>query len=246
MEEMFKVKKNEENLVLLFSTPNKTNTYIRYNDDELKDMYDHNFFEAQNIDEKLLFKFYEIKEERREGHLKISSKCEEKCLKLHNFEEEILLTMLKNDYDIFHIIEREGLIFKNLKEDNIIDDIISLELLEYGEIYGRSFTIRKMHRYASKILEKNNGLNYHACYLGNLLVGYCYTYYDQGVVGLDGLLVRKEYRHQGIASTLLKYIANFYNCPIYLHADEEESPRYLYEKLGFKVIDKTYDYLIVD
>ena len=246
MDDILKVKKNERNLVLLFSKPKKTNLYTRYFDDELKDMYDHNYFEVNNVDEKLLNELYKIKQENKEGHLKISSNCVEKYLKTKDFMEDITLTMLKSDYLNFNIKERKGLIFKNLTEDDILDDITSLELLEYGDIYGRSFVIRRMNRYASKILEKNNGLNYHACYLGNLLVAYCYTYFDEGVVGLDGLLVRKEYRHQGIASSLLKYIASLYNCPIYLHAEEEDYPQHIYENLGFKIIDKSYDYLIVD
>lgn len=77
------------------------------------------------------------------------------------------------------------------------------------------------------------------------MVGDHYSYY-YNVVVIDGLLVKKEFRHKGIATSKLGYVALYYKCPIYLHADNDEAPKKIYEKLGFVTIEKYYEYLLLD
>ena len=80
-------------------------------------------------------------------------------------------------------------------------------------------------------------------YLGDEAVGYCYSFYNGDVVGVDSLLVEENYRHQYVASNLLKHIGKTYNCPMYLHADADESVKEMYQKLGFRKLYQTYEYL---
>ena len=49
-------------------------------------------------------------------------------------------------------------------------------------------------------------MDYHGAYLENKLVGYCYTYSTNGCTCMDGLNVDMDYRHQYIATTLIKGI----------------------------------------
>lgn len=59
---------------------------------------------------------------------------------------------------------------------------------------------------------------------------------------IDNLYVDKKYRRQGIASNILDYALKIFgkNYAILL-ADEDDTPKYLYEKLGFKIVSsKTY------
>ena len=63
---------------------------------------------------------------------------------------------------------------------------------------------------------------------------------------IDGLIVEEKYRHLNIASNLILQAQKIYNCPIYLHAYEEEDAKCMYEKIGFKIIYKQYDHLLLD
>ena len=244
------VLENEQSLIDLFSfcTLLDENKYaLRYSDDLLKDMYDHNFTSVVGrVDEALLYKINEYKNSRNESHTKITSLSKEEFLLEKGFEEGLLLTMVKEDFASWPKEIDSNLIFKNQKENDIENDVLKLELFEYGNVYGEDFTSRKISRYMTKAKEKDNGLNYFAAYINGELVGYLYSYYNHNVVAIDGLLVKKEFRHKGIATSLLEYVALYYKCPIYLHADNDETPKEMYEKLGFVTIEKTYEYLLLD
>ena len=81
------------------------------------------------------------------------------------------------------------------------------------------------------------------------LVGDCYIFASDGYVCMDGLLVDEDFRHQYIAMTLMKHIAEKAQERgeiLYLHADSEDTPKELYAKMGFQAVDKLYEYLCTD
>lgn len=246
-----KVQLNEKAFVDLFSVStdiyHQDKTFKRYYDDYLKDMYDHNFTTVDEMDDELLNKILEFKNNRNENFVKICSSTPLDNLLEKGFEKETLLTMLKSDYLNFLIPENYLINYKNAREnEEVINDVIATEILYYGKEYGIDFCIRRWNRYFNKIKEAENGLNLFAVYYQNKIAGYCYSFYNNRVVCVDGLLVLEEYRKRYIASNLIKYIAHFYNCPIFLHADNEETPKEMYSKLGFETIFTSFDYLKID
>ena len=61
---------------------------------------------------------------------------------------------------------------------------------------------------------------------------------------IDNLYVNKEYRRRGIAKQLLSYaIKNENKSNIVLVADANDTPKYMYEKVGFKKISEQDFYL---
>ena len=61
---------------------------------------------------------------------------------------------------------------------------------------------------------------------------------------IDNLYVSKEYRRRGIAMQLLSYaIKNENKSNIVLVADANDTPKYMYEKVGFKKISEQDFYL---
>ena len=75
-----------------------------------------------------------------------------------------------------------------------------------------------------KLKKKIIGLNYFTTYINGELVGDHYSYY-YNVLAIDGLLVNEEFRHKGIATSKLEYVVLYYKCPIYLHADNDETTK---------------------
>ena len=222
--------------------------FPRYFDDELRDMYDHNFSEFPvRVTEDDLEIIKRIKTERGEDFIKIS--CHKKSLYLcgAGFEEEALLTLAKEDYLSFDVPPLDFVAYKRGSEHpELFVDLIKTEKEYYGPEYGESFCERRWLRDLGKIKEGGNGLDAWAVYDKEKIIGYCYSYFDHDVVCIDGLLVIKEYRNRYVASNLIKTIANYYACPIYLHASEDDTPKELYYKLGFEKVGVVYDYLRVD
>ena len=104
------------------------------------------------------------------------------------------------------------------------------------------FTVRNNRNLREK-------LTYLGAYLGGKLVGDCYFFASDGYVCMDGLLVDEDFRHQYIAMTLMKHIAEKAQERgeiLYLHADSEDTPKELYAKMGFQAVDKLYEYLCTD
>ena len=109
-------------------------------------------------------------------------------------------------------------------------------------MYGNDFTVRNNRNLREK-------LTYLGAYLGGKLVGDCYIFASDGYVCMDGLLVDEDFRHQYIAMTLMKHIAEKAQERgeiLYLHADSEDTPKELYAKMGFQAVDKLYEYLCTD
>ena len=242
-----KVFKNEYDFLALFTKKEVTEDYMRFYDDQLQDMYDHNFIELYNdLTPETYSHIKEIKEQRGAKHVKIVAYKKEKVLSILGYEHSIILTMAA---DTIHPnpLKINNVKYKNLKDSpELINDFLNLELKYYGDAYGHSFVARRMYRYFHTILESNN-FNYFGCYINNKLVGYCYAFLSEGVIALDGLLVDEQYRHMNIASNLVKHIQSYYkNCPIYLHAEEDDYPQHIYEQLGFKTLYKKHEYLKLD
>ena len=248
-----KVLKSEVSFTKLFSKvyeeQNGPCPFIRFYDDALKDMYDHNFsLIVSKIDDNALNYLMSIKEKRSESFIKISAVEHQEFLVQKGFEEEITLTLAKEDYQNFKVPSIDFVEYKRYTENNdIISDVIKLEKEYYGKEYGEDFCERRWLRYKKRIDEDNKcGLDIWVVYAGTIPIAYSYSFSMHGVVSMDGLLVVKEYRNKYVASNLIKAIAAYYQCPIYLHAEESETPKELYYKLGFEKCSISYDYLLLD
>ena len=79
------------------------------------------------------------------------------------------------------------------------------------------------------------------------LVGSYYFYSSNGFTCLDGLIVDEDYRGRYIATTLLKHaVDEAAGNVVFLHADKDDTPKEMYEKLGFREVDRFYEYLSTD
>jgi len=73
-------------------------------------------------------------------------------------------------------------------------------------------------------------------------VGNVYALSHNGFVEMDDLWVEEDYRHHRVATTMMKYIADRIDGVLYLHADTASSPKDMYAKMGFEVVETVYEY----
>ncbi len=211
-----------------------TQNLTKWQDDRLKDKYDHNYFEysAQPSEEEFQ-KAFTYQKERGDNFIKLEGNFPLK--NSFGMEEGITLTMtLKED-------RPEWKTNPNVRiATPTIEELEEIELKHYGEIYGRDFTIRNIRRNYEK-------LNYIGAYLDETLVGACYYFAVDGVACFDGLLVDTDYRGRYIATTIIKEVVKrTLGNVLFLHADDDDTPKEMYEKMGFEVINKVYEYSCSD
>jgi len=234
------VTNNEDSLLDLFVNKTILSKNInKYCDDALKDMYDHNFYRAYKVlNNKEINLCKQDNKEMNRDFFKIESSIIQPLLENDEYEKEIDSALII--YNKIDIPINKNVVIKHLSKEDIAKDLIDLELRNYKDVYGEDFCIRKTKRFISKV--SKSGLDFIAGYLNNRCVASCYIFNDGESISIDGLAVEEKYRHQKIASTLLQYVINNYDVPVFLHADEDDTPINMYKNMGFKIVNTKYYY----
>ncbi len=119
-------------------------------------------------------------------------------------------------------------------------ELEAIELKHFGPLYGEDFSVRNVRR-------QYEGFEFHGGYLDGGLVASCYSFSMDGMTCIDGLIVDDGHRHRYIATSLIAHIKQLRPDDILvLHADEDDTPREMYLKMGFRTEDKLYEYLRTD
>lgn len=236
---MIPTRKTDEKFYRLFSTFHAFSEHLtKREDNELRDKYDHNAFcySGQPTEDELRAALAYQKARgdtflKLEGYEPLADAFGMEC-------EETLTMVLPKGTDISGWKANPEVSIKVPDADQLEQH----ELKYYGPLYGDDFTVRNNRNLREK-------LTYLGAYLGGKLVGDCYIFASDGYVCMDGLLVDEDFRHQHIAMTLMKHIAEKAQERgeiLYLHADSEDTPKELYAKMGFQAVDKLYEYLCTD
>ena len=236
---MIPTRKIDASFYRLFSTSHAFSEHLtKREDNELRDKYDHNAFcysgqpSADEVRAALAYQkargdaFLKL-----EGYAPLADAFGMEC-------EETLTMVLPNGADISGWKVNPEILIKTPD----FDQLEQHELKYYGPLYGDDFTVRNNRHLRKK-------LTYLGAYLDGKLAGDCYIFASDGYICMDGLLVEEAFRHQYIATTLMRYIAEkAQECRevLYLHADPEDTPKDMYAKMGFQVVDKLYEYLCTD
>lgn len=229
----------EKSFIKLFTTNYKfSKNLIKYEDQGIFDMYDHNYYEHnKDVTIQEINDAYQNQYNKKLNYLKLISnvRINNKIVSQLHLEKNVVLTMLyDNKNHRFKI--NNNIVIKKIS----LKDLNTIELKHYGKLYGADF-VRRRNREFFKKCKENDSFIYYGAYLNGKIVGSCHSYTYKHYTCIDSLLVDNRHRHKYIATTLLKYIIDN-NEFIYIHADENDSPKNIYKKLGFKTIDKTYEY----
>lgn len=239
------MRNTEENLVRLFSYKKPLSEHlIRWQDEILSDMHDHNFFAVStNTSPEEIASAIRYQRNKGDDFVKLIAhdQLSREVYAPFALEEECTLSMARAPKDTHSWTTNPEVSIKNLHGEASCDDLLNLELEIFGTPQNKDFIQRKMQRYFAKVSECPE-LDFYAAYLGDRIVGSLFTFYDGSFVALDGLAVRAENRKTYVATTLIKHVVDEFACPAYLHAAEDETSRELYAKLGFETVDVTYEY----
>ena len=228
-------RKNEERLMRLFAERRAFSDHLmKWEDPLLPDKYDLNFFEyaAQPTREELA-QAVAYQKEIGAGFIKLEG--DDPLADSFGLEASVTLTMA---------LTSRGAQWKTNPALTFgtppVGELEGLEVKHFGPLYGEDFTKRNLRRQYEK-------LTYHGAYWEGKLVGACYSFCSDGLVCIDGLIVDTDYRKRYVATSLLAHIRDSYpDLTLFLHADEDDTPKDMYRKMGFETVDKLYEYLCTD
>ena len=226
------IRKNEEDLIALFSERRPFSEHLdKWEDALLPDKYDQNFFEYRGQPTREEFeKAIEYQKKIGAGFIKLEGR--EPLSDSFGLEESVTLTMLLRTKDV-NRTTNPGLVYRTPS----VKELEELDVKHFGALYGEDFARRNVRRLYEK-------LTYVGAYLDGMLAGACYYFCKDGLICIDGLIVDEAYRKRYVATSLIAYInSRFPDSRLYLHADEDDSPKEMYQNMGFETADKLYEYL---
>ncbi len=232
---MLETRKIEEKMAGLFASCRPFSEHLlKWEDPGLPDKYDHNCFAYTGQPEKEEFqKALAYQKGLNASFIKLEGNAP--LEDSFGMEEGITLTMVLGAEGDFRK-KNEDVMFRK----PTLSEMEQIEVRHFGPVYGEDFSRRNIRRLYEK-------LDYHGACLDGMLAGACYSFTADGMTCIDGLIVDDRYRHRYIATALMAYIRDLYADNIlFLHADEEDTPKEMYRKMGFETTDRLFEYSCAD
>jgi spore maturation protein CgeE len=217
---------------------------IRFRDEKLKDMYDHNVtFLKNDIPDLSGIIEAEIALSLREGN----DFCNLKSYFAWDLPEAMvdyphettncgIYQYTKEDTLGLHTVE--GAQVKQITNQEMLTELLEIDLAMEEEDM-RDFCIRRWRRRGTVYLT-NPDLHSYLCYFEGKAVGRCDLFMHRGLAKIEDFAVKPSEQRQGYGTTIIKYLIDLAfrnNCQtIYLLTDEDETAKEMYQKIGFRRI----------
>lgn len=122
---------------------------------------------------------------------------------------------------------------------------ISADILDVSEVpeQHRDAAYRNM-KMVLDVAKTHPEYHWLCAYKDGKRVGTAYALEHKGFVEMDDLWVNEEYRYQRIATTIMKYVADHTDGILYLHATANATPKDMYAKMGFEILETIYEYYL--
>lgn len=134
-------------------------------------------------------------------------------------------------------------------DEKAVEDGVKLDVATDGERLGEDFCTRRARRFGEVSINNPHFYN-HLIYKDGQCIGNCVLFVHEGVAKVESFVILPEQRGKGYGITLFKAVCQkaleVGAKTIYLNADEEDTPKELYKKLGFEKVGVHYELLWAD
>lgn len=134
----------------------------------------------------------------------------------------------------------DSIVIRDIQTSDISADI--LDVSDVPEQY-REAALRNM-KMVLEVAKTHPEYHWFCAYKDGNHIGTAYAVEHNGFVEMDDLWVAEEYRHQRVATTIMKYIVDHTDGIIYLHATANATPKDMYAKMGFEIVETVYEYYL--
>lgn len=232
------------------TTMEETLAYYRVRSTTQPYMYDYNytyFYELPTLEN---FKEIEkIEEEQRKkdglGHIKYKIPMKQPL----TVDFKWYLEMNDYTYGIAELYQIEPKDFKGEKNPEVIigtstNSSVAADFLaisfSFDTRYGEEYAQKKQNVYKSRMTQR--GISFLVAYLDNEPCGVVTLIETEKAVEIDSLEVLPTHRNMKVAQTLQRYaMDNFDGKKVILVADGDDTPREMYQKQGYKLIESLHE-----
>jgi len=221
---------------------------IRFRDNLIPDMYDHNYTrikQANNPNEVKALIEHEIafcaSEGRKFCNIHINGNVELPFIRGLNVKpEETLYSFYATDRPFeLRLKKRDDCEVEKIISKKMIDARLALELSEYGNNHGEDFCKRKSQRMAQVYLS-HSGVDSYLCRTSRTVVGKCDLMVGNTIAKIEDFDVSTAYQRKGYGTTIIhKLVSDAVEMgarTIYLVTENDGTAKDMYIKLGFKEV----------
>jgi spore maturation protein CgeE len=252
-----KIRRCERAYTGCFAEPFEDKRVIRYRDDLMSDMYDHNCTYIKgtpSLDDLLQLIAGEIRLCREEnlGYCKITMDEMQHAKGIEEFDDKLQIEhygqyvympyvympaeppgwALKTDCDI-----------RKIADEVMVEDLVLLDKIQYAEACGGDFCARRA-RSRGQVYLSNTSIESYICYYEGEPAGNCDLFLYDGMAKIEDFTVLPKFQRRGLGTAILEHliVAAFSKGArtIYLTTDEEDTPKEMYMKLGFEKVSDSY------
>lgn len=248
-----KILKCEYEYTKCFSEFYEDENIIRYRDNQLKDMYCHNYTHIKKaMSESELKRIIED-----EISLRLSEKSDFCNIYLNPDVSTLLISTLKHkpeisttgyySFDTSNFSRLKALpdcIIKRATSQEMIEDILYCDLQLDEKRLGKDFCTRRCYR-RGQIYISDKGIDSYVCYHNGNRIGTCNLFMHNGVTKIEDFSVIPRHQRKGYGTTILKALIDIAtkenSHTIYLVTDEDDTAKEMYKKIGFNKIGERID-----
>ncbi len=207
------------------------------------DQVNNNFFEmAGDVRPEEIARAIELQKKRNLSYIMIRTNCPlcKQCKELYQFQEDITYVMAMLTDKSYAWKTNSSVEIRDIQHFDLSSDLMDVSSVpeEYRDM------VRRNMQMVLEVAKQHPEYQWLCAYQDGARAGEVYALSYKGFTEIDDLWVKEECRNQYIATTLLKYIADHTEGILYLHADAGETPKDMYAKMGFKVIETIYEYYL--
>lgn len=227
--------------VRCFSNISKEGNIIRFNDDNIPDMYSHNLtYLKQPIlgEEFCNFVEGEIEKSKKKGKKFLNLQFDFEIEKVKNCIKQQNCETTTYDYFQFQIQQLDELVvrrdcsIRRLNNEQL-DEALEFDIRVNGKELGKSFIKRRFER-RSKVYVSDGLVDSYLCYFDGKIIGHCDLFLNNEVAKIEDFDVAPEMQRKGFGTTILKEMVAISKAQgaktIYLITDDDDTAKEMYKK----------------
>lgn len=242
-----KIRNTEVEYVKLFSGAYESDNIIRFRDDNIPDMYNHNFIYIKNnygIDKTKEIILTELAQRKK---VELNFLRVEFDFPLdNNLLNQIPIKPQINKYDYMYIDPQMGhkltgnqeCIIKKANVQDVLNDGIEVDILANEPSMGKDFAKKRIHRKSKVFKKTETNLNLYVCYYEGNPIGNCELMVNNEIAKIEDFDILGKYQRMGFGTSVIKYLLNEANEKgvdiVYLITDSGDTAKEMYKKCDFK------------
>lgn len=249
----------ETEYIRCFSTFTEEDQVIRYRNDKLPDMYDHNYTfikdfpagEDPSLSGETIERILRAEIGRNRMESKDFCKLSMNRRPQENWLEGISPKPEIQHYGLYAYLQMQstewkvadGYSIRKVDSPSMVEDLVSMDMVHDGGSCGEDFCSRRAHLRGAVYLS-GSPLNCWICYWNGIPVGNVDLFCHDGIVKIEDFAVLPDYQRRGIGTAIMKdridHALSGNAEMIYLVADEEDTPKEMYRRMGFEKVGETF------